>query len=280
MTKTPPPGDYHVHTSLCRHALGSMESYVDAAVAAGLPELGFNDHFPMFFLPSNLPLDSYAMSVGEFKGQYLPRVAELRKERAGEIRVLAGAEVDYYPGTEELVKKSVEKYELDYVYLSVHVLPSPGGAWCIDDERYRHVYEEKSVDAIWRQYLELLERAVRTGTYDVVAHLDLPKKFRHFPSSPDVVSDVVERLVEALVKTGTCVEINTSGWRKAVAEQYPSEDLVEILAGAGVGFVLGSDAHRPEEVGHQFDRAVELLKRQGVDGVVRFSRRKGRVVPL
>ena len=39
--------DYHVHTSLCNHASGTMEQYVQAAVAKGLNTICFLDHLTL-----------------------------------------------------------------------------------------------------------------------------------------------------------------------------------------------------------------------------------------
>ncbi len=35
------PPDYHMHTPLCRHAVGEPHAYAARAVAAGLTEIGF-----------------------------------------------------------------------------------------------------------------------------------------------------------------------------------------------------------------------------------------------
>ena len=39
--------DYHIHTTLCHHAVGDPIEYVQAARSAGLTEIGFADHNPM-----------------------------------------------------------------------------------------------------------------------------------------------------------------------------------------------------------------------------------------
>ena len=39
--------DYHIHTTLCHHAVGDPIEYVQAAQRAGLTEIGFADHNPM-----------------------------------------------------------------------------------------------------------------------------------------------------------------------------------------------------------------------------------------
>lgn len=38
--------DYHIHTKLCGHAEGEMESYVEQSISKGLKEIGFSDHAP------------------------------------------------------------------------------------------------------------------------------------------------------------------------------------------------------------------------------------------
>ena len=40
--------NYHTHTARCRHATGTEEEYVLAAIDRGLKILGFSDHTPLF----------------------------------------------------------------------------------------------------------------------------------------------------------------------------------------------------------------------------------------
>lgn len=39
--------DYHIHTSLCNHADGTMKEYVKSSIEVGLKEMGFSDHNPL-----------------------------------------------------------------------------------------------------------------------------------------------------------------------------------------------------------------------------------------
>ena len=39
--------DYHMHTPLCRHAVGEPEAYARRALELGVEEIGFSDHSPM-----------------------------------------------------------------------------------------------------------------------------------------------------------------------------------------------------------------------------------------
>jgi len=43
--------DLHNHTPLCNHAQGSMDEYIQAAIAKKIRYFGFSDHAPMNFDP-------------------------------------------------------------------------------------------------------------------------------------------------------------------------------------------------------------------------------------
>src|SRR5690348_2249215 len=58
--------DYHVHTARCGHASGQMAAYVERAVRAGLPEMGFSDHIFLYWLAPDQRDPELAMSEAEF----------------------------------------------------------------------------------------------------------------------------------------------------------------------------------------------------------------------
>ena len=49
---------------------------------------------------------------------------------------------------------------------------------------------------------------------------------------------------------------------------------------AGAAFALSSDAHVPEDVGHEYDRAVETMRGWGVEEICVFEGRERRLEPL
>ena len=49
---------------------------------------------------------------------------------------------------------------------------------------------------------------------------------------------------------------------------------------AGAAFALSSDAHVPEDVGRDYDRAVETMRGWGVEEICVFERRERRLEPL
>ena len=253
---TLPPGifDSHVHTPLCQHATGSPLEYAQAAVKAGLAGITFTDHIPMpawFDAPWRMRRDQL--------GEYVDSVLEAREAVAGQLEVRLGLEADHHPGTERWVAELLDAYPWDYVIGSVHYL----GAWGFDNPEYVEEYDRRDLTHLYRDYYALMDGAARSGLFDAIGHLDLPKKFGH--RDPDGAAALAA--LDVIAARGLALDFNTAGWRKLVNEAYPAPDLVRAAALRGIPFVLGSDAHRPEEVGFRFPEALRELRETGARAV-------------
>ena len=100
----------------------------------------------------------------------------------------------------------------------------------------------------------------------------MPKKFGDRPDRP--ITDLTDEIVDALAKNKICIEVNTAGFRKPANEQYPSIDILKACYENDIQVTIGSDSHKPEEVGWEIDRAFKLLKDIGYTQIVGFQKRK------
>jgi len=103
--------------------------------------------------------------------------------------------------------------------------------------------------------------------------LDLPKKFGHRPSDRDL-KEMAQPALDRIAAAGMALEINSSGLRKPVHEIYPSALLLSLAKERDIPICFGSDAHRPEEVGWQFDAALALARSVGYTHAMQFRRRQ------
>ena len=265
--------DYHVHTARCGHAGGTMREYVEAALARGLLEIAFTDHAPLYFLPGDDPDPGLAMTRAELPG-YVEEVLALREEYRGRVEVLLGIEADYAEGHEAALRELLAPYDWDVVLGSVHWV---AGAW-IDAPGAARRHREEGTVFLWWEYWRLLARAASSGLFDVLTHLDLPKKFGD--RMPESLAASEERAVEATRTAGVAIEVSSAGLRKAVGEEYPSPPLLARLVAAGVPIVLSSDAHAPAEVAFSRPKIVAAALRAGATEHLSFRRRKRRRHPL
>ncbi|MGO0123559.1 histidinol-phosphatase HisJ family protein [Desulfothermobacter acidiphilus] len=264
--------DYHVHTARCGHAVGSMQEYLRQAELLGLAELGFADHLPLYFLPPERRDAGLAMPMEEL-GEYVAEVEELRGK--ARLSVKLGIEADYIPGWERELASLLAAYPFDYVLGSVHFLDG----WGFDNPAESAGYEKWDVDLLYERYFTTLQRSVRSGLFDIVAHPDLIKKFGFRPRGELLF--LYRETVAAISEVDLAVEVNTAGLRHPVGEIYPSVEFLRLCRRYWVPVTLGSDAHRPQDVGRDFDLALDLLCTVGYKEVACFTgrRRSSRRLP-
>ena len=242
--------DSHMHTPLCGHATGTPHEYAQAALEAGLDGICFTDHMPMprwYDAP-------WRMNQAQLP-QYIEQIQAVQQAFAGKLDVRLGLEADYHTGTEKFVEKVLGMHDWDYVIGSIHYL----GAWGFDNPEFVDEYEERDLGQLYRDYYALAEGAAKSGLFDSIGHLDLPKKFGH--RDPDGYAAL--HALDVIAEHGLALDFNTAGWRKPIAEAYPAPDLVRAATERGIPFVLGSDAHKPEEVGHRFTEAIKEIRDVG-----------------
>jgi histidinol-phosphatase (PHP family) len=258
-----------MHTPLCRHAVGEPSDYAARAIELGLTEIGFSEHAPMI----RDDYDDWHMLRGDLDA-YVEKVSKARQDHPGLIVKLA-LEVDYLPGHEEWIRDLAERQPWDYLIGAVHYVTED---WACDHPESLDGWKTRGVFEVWTAYFERLTRAAESGLFQIIAHPDLCKKFRFYPDQD--CTPLYRRFLEASVRTGTAMELNTAGLRKDCREIYPSEPMVNLAAGYRVPITFASDAHAPEEVGLHFAEAVHLARGAGYTHSCRFAGRKRQDVKL
>jgi histidinol-phosphatase (PHP family) len=256
--------DYHVHTSMSGDAKGDFSDYLKAAHSRGLSEIGFSDHY-------HVQRQSYSMSPGKLN-QYAKSISTFREKT--DLPVKLGLEVDYIPGFELEIEKALKSQPFDYVIGSVHFIDG----WSFDDPRYISEYEKWDIAKLMRTYFRLIQRSARSKLFDIIGHADLIKKFGFKPKTD--ITDTLTETIQALNETGVCVEVNTGGLRAPCAEVYPSQTFLEMCFESEISITLGSDAHTPENIGKDFDKALSIVKTVGYGQLTRFSHRMPETVEI
>ena len=271
--------DYHLHlrpdddgTEAGRYfTQENVDRYLEAAAEQGIEELGVSEHVYRF-------RDALAIWEHPFWRQQASDDLGAYCEFVRTTPLRLGLEADFVPGREDRIANLLGAHEFDYVVGSVHFLGEDGA---LDHPGYDVWEGVGDPDEIWRRYFEMLAELVRTGLFDVLAHPDLVKIWgARRPAPKRDPRHYYEPAIEAIAEAAIAVEVSTAGLRKPVAELYPSRAFAEMCVEAGAAFSLSSDAHRPEEVGHGYDRALNFLDDLGVSEICVFEGRERRLEPL
>jgi histidinol-phosphatase (PHP family) len=277
--------DWHTHNALCHHATGSLEDYVKSALDKDLHTIGFNDHFPYEFYTGieNVPHDDYAMTLDEVD-YYITTAKDLREKYKEKIDIKIGFEIEFIKDQVDQLNSHLNKVkqELDFIFGSVHVIYSEKGLWPLDDSRFVDMFETIGVDSVYSTFYHHIRDMIQSKEFefDIVSHFDLPKKFNKKPNDKDQFWEDVSKTLELIKKYDLVMEINTSGFRKDVKEQYPSTEIIKKMKELDIQILLGSDAHDPQEVGWEFKKMIRILKEIGYNQLAQYSKRKRSYIEL
>jgi len=273
--------DYHTHTPRCNHAVGSLDEYISKAIELKFDEYGVNDHATMVWLPEESRQRNLGMQPEELP-DYINDVKAAREKYADKIKIKLGLEVDYYKDIMEKMKNYLTPYlpEFDYLYGSVHVMKTNGLTWGTDDGHFQYVFDEIGTNKVFIQYYSELIDMINTGFFDIVGHMDIPKKFKRIPEDVELVDSHALKVLDAAKKKDIAIEINTSGFRKPCKEQYPSDKIIKQMAEMEIPIVIGSDSHEPGTVGMDIERCLKLYKSFGGKKICSFTKRVRTEIPL
>ena len=258
--------DLHNHT-LFGDGKDSPSDMTGEARRKGVRVFGLSEHFPR---PHGYDYPEVTFNHEGLASRFFDYVSEVSrlKEARGDIKVLLGTEVDFLPDETERIRAEIGAFNFDYVIGGVHMI----GTWGFDYD-YRE-WEGRDIDDLYIKYYEIMSKLIGSGLFDIIAHFDLIKIFKkRFPPKKDF-TDIAKGLLREVAKAGLFLDINTGTLRKDCAELSPSVDLIKVAASLKIPFVLGSDAHRKEDIAYDFGDVIEILKGFGVKETAYFENRK------
>ncbi len=263
--------DYHVHTTFSVDCTTPIEASCQAAIDHGVTEIAFTDHV------DHQPRD---MGFGFYRPvAYFAEIERMRERFGNELTILAGAEVDYHDDTRTDVEAFMAEWggKYDFVIGSVHY--GHTGEIIFPD-----YFEGKTLDDVFDAYFGQIERAVQTGWFDTIGHLDIPKRYMpktHRTYDPGQYRERLIALFEQFIKHDVAFEINTSGIRQRPKTSMPGPAIVRWYAEAGgKRITTGTDSHAAQTVGAGIGRTLGMLQLCGIDSVLSFRRREGRPISI
>lgn len=277
---------YHTHSDWS-DGKQTLREMLDAATRMGVGELGISDHWALHPEGEIMKWAMHPDALGEYVSEVLALRDEATRQAGPKIRL--GLEVDWYPVRSDSpdpslpLRARLDKFPFDYLIGSVHEVDgftidgSPAGWQRMSPDEINHVH---------RRYWENMKSLGASGLFDIVAHIDLPKKFG-FHATADLRKEIGEALdAIAAAPNRPVVELNTAGWSKPCADGYPTIEILQECRRREIPVTISADAHQPEHLLRDFDKAAARLAEAGYTRVARFANRERRfdaledVVPL
>ena len=240
--------NYHTHTTRCKHAWGTEREYVECAIEAGFQVLGFSDHAP--YLWDTDYVSHIRMDMSELE-DYVNTIESLKKEYQKDILIYTGLEMEYFPKLFPKTLEELKQYPLDFLIQGQH---------CFDfEDRSQYVSRGGTEELYLQTYLDRLEEALDTGLFLYVAHPDIV----NFKGNQELFDEYLWKIARLLKRYEKPIELNVNGYRNQI--HYPNHRLIEIGVQNDNTFIVGVDAHRPEEMldFENYNGCVNLVKKLG-----------------
>ncbi len=257
--------DHHCHCDFSLDAEGSIDEYCAAAVKRGLVELCFTTHFDpnknVGYSDNFIRVDGETIpaTIANLE-PYVDAVLGAKDEwMARGLLVKLGVEYGWFENCEAQAARLFEAWPFEYKLCGIHTLKNK----CFCSSRvFKENMAEYSMEQFVAAYYEQAIAAAKSGLFDTIAHLGYYVRHGHGHFGDAILSEHekhIELLFGALKETHTSLEINTSASRHGFDHFYPMTSIINDARRAGVRMAfLGSDAHKPEQVGWAFDEAAAL----------------------
>jgi histidinol-phosphatase (PHP family) len=250
--------DYHVHSTYSDGRF--LFQMVRAAVEAGLAGVGIADHCNV----------SEREEIREQKyvlGFNLDETYERRREAIDRLReefaidIYDGVEMDYHPAEEARIREFLREAGFQYTIGSVHYIEGVN----LHVEPYFAEKREPERKGVVEEYVDRVVALIESELFDVAAHVDLVERnaeLRHYATT-----DHYHRVAEAFTNSRTVPELNAGRALADYGEFHPSPEFLDVLADYEVPIVVGTDSHRPEEVGDRVAHTERYLKQRGLEPI-------------
>lgn len=249
-------GDMHTHSRYSIDAKDSIESMCLSAINKGLKVLCITDHVD--HNPSDEGFNYFKVD------EFILETDKLKKKFSNDLILLRGIEFSE-PHIYMKELKNLSTYDFDIILGSIH--------WISDEfVGQRELLESYPQEEVERRYYTMVEQTVRYGNFDVMGHLDFPKRYYKNSKSSELY---INKILKLLIEKDIALEINTSTYRNGVNESMPSQSVVEkYIELGGRKLTVGSDSHSCADIGSDFSKVELYLLNKYFDYIGTYIKRK------
>lgn len=235
--------DTHIHTHF---SSDSKMSLAQAMEKARLLDIGLiiTEHMDLAYPEP----EAFVFDVNQYLGEY----AEYRGDR-----LLLGIEVGMRQDCLEESCKIIQSYPFDYVIGSIHVIENI-------DIYYEIFYKKRSKQEVYGHYFDAMARCLECyDCIDSLGHIDYIARYARYPDAEihyNQFSQEIDKVLTILAHQQKAIEINT----RRLSDPAIVKALLPIYKRfyelGGRMATIGSDAHKPEDVGRDLKTAIEIAE--------------------
>ena len=267
--------DCHTHTHVSPDSEAALPDMLRKAQELGLFAYAVTDHvelcrwYPQGYyhtLPRN------EEDFFDYAARFEQSMAQnaVARELAQGLTFMNGIELGEPDADFGLASSICKDQRLDFVIASLHELPGKLDFYFLD-------YAKENVPALLTTYFTTLLQIAEWNGFDVLGHITYPLRYivgdAGIPVDITQYRDIIAEIFRTVIRNGKGIELNTSGYRQTYGKPFPDAELLRLYRDLGGKLLtLGSDAHKPEDVGAGIAEGAALAKSVGFDRIAYYMR--------
>ena len=257
--------DLHTHTAFSHDSEADIDAMCRSAIERGVSVIAFTDHFDVW--------ETHEKKGSTYDGPAARKAILAAKKRyRSALSVLYGIELGEAVEFAEEARALLAENPFEFVIGSLHALPYDQDLFYTWGLRERTVFEMQSEFSI---YLDALADIAAHPAIHTLAHLTYPLRYA---ANKGMLFDItpyypkIDRVLQILIRRQIALEVNTSGLRQTIGVTLPTSDILKRYYDLGGRLItVGSDAHRPEDVGAGIRETARELRNLGFTDVMYAS---------
>jgi len=258
-----------MHSDFSDDGFVSMEKMIESAICKDILEIAVTDHYDPDYADPEFPFEI------NFK-EYHHKLIEVEKKYHKKIKVLKGIEIGIQDGATLLkCETAVTAFPYDFVLGSFHC--------AYGQALYVQYFQKRTAEnGIADFYIYMLDCLMSYQNFDVLGHFNVIDRYVDYIPDYAPYMEHIEAILKILVQNGKGIEFNTSSFRYGMGNRTtPSKEILSLYKNLGGEIItIGSDAHKPDDVGANYKDAVEIIKSHGFRYLSTFENRKIKFIPL
>ena len=241
----------------------TLEDMIVTAKDKGLELYGVSDHFvvhPKLNIHHECVKNSFDGLLDLYE-KHFENIRNLGKKY--DFNVKCGLEVDYI-NQDEWIKDFSEfnrQLSSDYLISGTHCLYNDDFSEIINvSDPLINDFSLINIDNMMKNYWKNIKAAIESGYFDMVAHLDYPKKLSCININNH--QDLQEDVINTLIKKNIPIEINTNVY-KSISVYSPGDGILDKLISVNHPICISDDSHTKKNICSGFNEAYEHLTSLG-----------------
>ena len=271
--------DCHTHTRFSVDSEADIHDMTKRAEELGLAAYAVTDHCECNgWYPEDHYSDKTYNDHFDYRSDFYSSAAavtDLKDKLSGRLNLICGVELGQPLWDIDAAETVAADKRLDFIIASVHQIRN-------EQDFYYINYDNMPMDTIYEllgRYFSEVYDVCKWGKFDVLGHLTYCIRYMKMRNgiSPDLsrYDEIIAESFRELISRGKGIEINTSGIRQGVGHTFPSMKYVKMFRDLGGEILtLGSDAHKPQDIGCNITDGIELARAAGFRQLCWFKDRK------